>query len=96
MRAREGPAGGGRGDSGLTYRDKRWRATVAYSFVDPEFSPTLGYPTFVNRRGMSASGGYSTEYRRGPLRSVFVGCSRYRNLHYGGAFFEEQDRFEYE
>ena len=53
----------------ISYNVPRFSSNIGYSWVDPDFSPGLGFVRFDDRRGVSFFASYNDQYRSGGLRS---------------------------
>ena len=60
------------GSVGTSYNIPKFSSSFTYRWVDPNFSPALGFVRFTDRRGASLFTRYGTEYRTGPLRAFDV------------------------
>ncbi len=83
---------GGAGNAFLYYSSPRWFAEVAPHFVSPHFRDDLGFIPFTDYKGVQADANYSTEWRKGMVRSMIVGVNTTDTHHYDGRLFQQQRR----
>jgi uncharacterized protein DUF5916 len=77
------------GNAFLYYASPRWFAEVAPHFVSPGFRDDLGFIPFVDYKGVITDGGYSTEWRKGQVRSMSAGWNTNDSHHYDGRVFRQ-------
>jgi hypothetical protein len=76
----------------LNYQSPRWFAAVEPHYVRPGFRDDLGFIPFTDFKGVNTVVSYSTEWRRGPLRSFGASAGTSDSHHYDGTLFRQQRR----
>lgn len=84
----EGESGGRKGNANLQYRGPLFQSTLFGYFVDPDYVNSLGYQPFTGLHGGGVEGIISNEWRKGLIRSIFVGTNVFVSNTYDGDIFQ--------
>lgn len=85
----EGKSDGRTGDAYIKYNGSLFESMLFAHFVDPDFVNNLGYRPFTGLRGGGLEGVISNEWRKGLIRSVFVGANFIASNTYEGELFQQ-------
>jgi hypothetical protein len=72
------------------YQSPRWFASVTPNYTRPGFRDDLGFIPFTDFEGVTSNVAYSTEWRRGALRSASAGWYTEDSHHYNGELFRQE------
>src|SRR5262249_39919419 len=72
------------------YQDPRWSVQIAPYYVSPGFQDALGFFPFLDFKGVNAQLGYFKEWRKGPLRFLFVSANADHSDRFDGSVFRRQ------
>jgi hypothetical protein len=85
-----GSQSGSAGNVFLYYNSPRWFAEVVPHFVSPEFRDDLGFIPFTDYKGVLTDASYSTQWRKGPVRSLFASLAANNSDHYDSSVFRRE------
>lgn len=77
------------GNLNLRYNGSLFQSTIFGYFVDPDFVNHLGYRPFTGIRGGGVEGLISNEWRKGIIRSIFIGANVISSDTYEGELFQQ-------
>jgi hypothetical protein len=84
-----GSSSGSAASAHLAYQTPRWYAEIAPHNIQPDFRDDLGFIRFTGFKGVNTYLTYSTQWRRGPVRSLFVSADTQDSHHTDGALFRQ-------
>ncbi len=74
----------------LSYQTPRFFFGVTPHYVRPGFKDELGFIPFTGFKGLNSFMVYNNEWRKGPLRSLYIDASSSNSNHYDGQVFRRQ------
>ncbi len=92
-RARTGADGGSEMAVRTGWGDGHWALDLGYNDTSPNYAPALGYVGFIDSRVTSLGGGYSADWRHGPLRSFNISGYGDYSTRYSGATYARSASF---
>jgi hypothetical protein len=84
-----GRQSGSAGNLTFFYNSPRWYADLIPHFVSPRFQDDLGFIPFTDFKGVLSDVSYSTQWRKGAVRSLSVGGYTNDSNHYDGRLFRQ-------